>query len=357
MTPVSAQVTGTLETGASRISFGDAGGRSVFSVAPALRWDGARASLALGGSWSRFTGSGGGSSAQGVVSGSWFPLFVGSTAIEIGASAAGTTAEGLPETSVWFGTARLHLLRRHVGGWLGGSAGRASDGVSTESLARGEGAVWARTGPATLLVTVTPTWIGSDIQHTDNELSLRIAAGRVEVTGFAGWRIWGEPVDESNATWAGVTAAVAILPRVAIVGGGGSFPIDVAQGLERGTYATLGLRLATRREPPGETASRRDEIPELGPGFRVRPVRRGRWRIEVIHPRASQVELAGDFTDWEVRPLARPRSGGPWVLDLPIAPGIHRFNVRIDGGVWEVPAGVPAVRDEFSGMVGLLQVK
>jgi hypothetical protein len=79
------------------------------------------------------------------------------------------------------------------------------------------------------------------------------------------------------------------------------------------------------------------------------------------------VELMADFTDWVPVPLVRlPRgtAGGRardaadlWAAELVIAPGVHRVNVRVDGGPWRPPPGLSVVRDEFGGEVGLLVVR
>jgi hypothetical protein len=37
--------------------------------------------------------------------------------------------------------------------------------------------------------------------------------------------------------------------------------------------------------------------------------------------------------------------------------GIHHINMRIDGGTWIAPPGVPSIRDGFNGEVGVLVVK
>jgi hypothetical protein len=41
---------------------------------------------------------------------------------------------------------------------------------------------------------------------------------------------------------------------------------------------------------------------------------------------------------------------------LGLSRGTYRFNIRIDGGNWIVPAGVSRLADEFGGDVGLLRV-
>ena len=55
-------------------------------------------------------------------------------------------------------------------------------------------------------------------------------------------------------------------------------------------------------------------------------------------PGARRVEVKGDFTDWQ--PLALTASGdGRYRYALGLPPGMHRFNLRVDGGEWGVPGG------------------
>jgi hypothetical protein len=63
----------------------------------------------------------------------------------------------------------------------------------------------------------------------------------------------------------------------------------------------------------------------------------------------------GDFTDWEPRALNR-LGRDLWEITLPIMPGIHQVNVRLDKGKWRPPPGMPSMRDGFNGDVGILVV-
>lgn len=67
-------------------------------------------------------------------------------------------------------------------------------------------------------------------------------------------------------------------------------------------------------------------------------------------PEARTVELAGDFTDWKPVPL-QPWGDEAWRAYLPIAPGLHRLAIRIDGGPWRAPPGTRPIRSEFGGEV------
>ena len=34
--------------------------------------------------------------------------------------------------------------------------------------------------------------------------------------------------------------------------------------------------------------------------------------------------------------------------------GVHHINIRIDGGPWIAPPGLPSIRDGFNGEIGVL---
>jgi hypothetical protein len=73
-------------------------------------------------------------------------------------------------------------------------------------------------------------------------------------------------------------------------------------------------------------------------------------------PDARSVELSADFTDW--KPIALQRGDtDEWEATLPIAPGLHRLTIRVDGDAWTIPPGVASVPDEFHGTVGVIVVK
>ncbi len=89
--------------------------------------------------------------------------------------------------------------------------------------------------------------------------------------------------------------------------------------------------------------------------FEAAPDSSDRWTLRVQAPTAARVEIMGDFTHWE--PVALDRdANGRWSVRFAVAPGIHRMNVRVDGGPWGVPPGVPVLHDEFSGAVGMLVI-
>jgi hypothetical protein len=69
----------------------------------------------------------------------------------------------------------------------------------------------------------------------------------------------------------------------------------------------------------------------------------------------ARVEIAGDFTDW--KPVAlEPLHGGWWTQVFHVAPGLYRVQLRMDGGVWQSPPGLPRAEDGPGGPSGTLVI-
>jgi hypothetical protein len=67
-------------------------------------------------------------------------------------------------------------------------------------------------------------------------------------------------------------------------------------------------------------------------------------------PAASDVRLAGDFTDWQpAHPLSRSESG-TWSVVVPLTPGVHEYAFVVDGRDWTPDPLAPAVADGFGGV-------
>jgi hypothetical protein len=95
----------------------------------------------------------------------------------------------------------------------------------------------------------------------------------------------------------------------------------------------------TSMRPPGD-----GETPVVG-GVRV---------VRVKLAAASRVELMADFTDWE--PVELASRDGVWERAVSLRSGTYRVLIRVDGGEWIAPPGLPVVDDDFGGKVGLLVV-
>ena len=45
-----------------------------------------------------------------------------------------------------------------------------------------------------------------------------------------------------------------------------------------------------------------------------------------------------------------------WRYPAALPPGMYRFNLRVDGGPWLAPGGLPVAADEFGGAVAVVVV-
>jgi hypothetical protein len=153
--------------------------------------------------------------------------------------------------------------------------------------------------------------------------------------------------------WGSLNTAVVVNHRVSLVAAVGTVPTGVRADASRSRFATIGLRFAPAallREPLHPA------VRPSASAFRVVPMEAGLYRMVLRSPGARTVELSGDFNHWKAVALAQT-SPDVWEITLPLAPGTHRINVRINGDNWTAPPGIPSVNDEFNGRVGLLVVR
>ena len=54
-------------------------------------------------------------------------------------------------------------------------------------------------------------------------------------------------------------------------------------------------------------------------------------RFVIYRPDVSQVEIAGDFTDWKRIPMQRISNSGYWEISFELKKGEHRFSYILDG--------------------------
>lgn len=321
-------------------------------VAPMLRHTGSRLYAELGGSGARLDD--GSWSADGGGLAAWRPAERWGVGPEFIGFAGLSGAKGSDATTDLGGTARLH---RDVGAldvYAGGGV-TWNDGVlGTRTITSAElGAVLDRAGLQTS-VAIAPAW-GAGARYTDLSLYAR-REGRVTLELTGGLRAITAP-EHSSHGWVGGSAELGLGDRLTLVATGGGFPPDPGLGFPGGRFATLGLRLGRSSRSllrPPQAAPVARPLPWPGATFEVKDAGNGVREIVVTASAATSVEIAGDFTDW--RPVALVQEGDRWKARLPIPRGVHRFNLRIDGGAWRVPPGVGHAADEFGSEAGLLAI-
>jgi len=186
-------------------------------------------------------------------------------------------------------------------------------------------------------------------QYADVESSVYWTHGALALDGLLGTRLstsYGQ-----RATWGRAQASWALGEQLALVAAGGTRAPEPAIGRLGGNFFSLGVRVASAPWiahvlHPGARSS--------ASSFGVRADGKARI-IYVRAPAARTVELMADFTDWQPV-MMRHAANDEWELALPIAPGSHRVDIRVDGGEWKAPPGAGTVQDEFNGVVGLVVV-
>ena len=345
---LSAQVAGTLDGAATRISYSEGSPSTGLSIAPSLQVIRPWQSFIAGGAVTRFPGDVW--SVQGHIAGSTYLGPVRGFRHEDGGG-----------SSEFAGAARLHRFGAVHGGWIGANGGRSWDGFEWRGTLAVEAGGWARLGPGTLSVALTGSRVNDDLRFAEAESAFRMERGPLEVVAYGGLRHWFRPDDAAAEGWGGASIAWWIHDRLALTAAGGAYPADYAQGLPSGTFGSLGVRVSTGRL---SRARRINEPLDLllppvrpgAPGLAFERLDNGSARITLGGLDAAAVELMGDFTGWE--PIALVRSGQrEWTATVPIPAGIHRVNLRVDGGQWIVPPGLPSSTDEFGGAAGILIVE
>jgi hypothetical protein len=191
---------------------------------------------------------------------------------------------------------------------------------------------------------------------SDLEGALRWEVGRLEMNAQAGYR-FGDAYDVTpdSRHWSSARATVWLNDRVGIIGGGGRQPALPLRGLPARNFAMGGLELAYT--PVSKTA-----IPVSMPHailvkkFEMQAGMNGLHKMVVRVGGVETVDVMGDFSDWSPLTLVR-RGRDLWELNVPLGPGMHRINIRVDGGPWMAPPGLPTMHDSFSsGDVGLIVI-
>ena len=317
----------------------------------------------------------------GVLASPGFGPFRFSTEVQYGRSAwaptTALTAAVAPSLSIghgpvgaWLGTshARRERSRLQAGVWTSLRSVVLTLYGSTRSSSRLS--IGTRTVPDSIPNDTTGGWHHFDrtIADTSSRYSLFGASqlnarldwsrGRVAVnaslsTSEPSWNRRDSAETSSGAlVWGSVNASFTLNNRLALVAGAGTLP-ESSKHPGGSRFVTLGLRVspaALLREPLPAP------VRPAASSFAVEPIEPGLYRFVLRIPGARTVELSGDFNQWT--PTAMTQSAPDvWEVAMPLHAGTHRVNVRVNGDRWSAPPGLPAVRDEFNGTVGILVIR
>lgn len=363
--PLAGQAVGTLDIGASVVEYDGFLVSGAAVLAPALSFDAPQFSVGGQGSWTVFES--GNTIFQGTAAAAWLSPARDWWRAEVAGSAGFSKYAEADGVGHALARARLHFFAERAGGWVSGTFGGTFGESANVPVELGVGA-WTVRDPIAFVGSLAGTWLG-DSRHVDLLGAVRWTGGRVEVEGRLVIRPWTESGDAVGEPQPGVhgdlTASVSLSERMTVAVSGGGYPADPVRQVLAAKYVAVGLRLNV-------FGRERSPVPTLT-GALVRAARdldaaaaTGAPRLEVVPSaeprvlrvyvaRAETVELMGDFTDWRPVPLVRA-GAGVWEIRLALDPGVHRLNLRIDGGRWLVPAGTRREESEFGGGVGVVVV-
>lgn len=331
------------------------------TLAPSLRYDARAFSFATQTSWTVFES--GNSILQGSGAAAWLSPARGRARLELGATGGAFRYAAERASGHALGRARLHLSGARSGGWLAAAAGASFDSTTRAPFQFG-GGWWTVRNRFSAVTTVSTTWLGAD-RHVDLSGTARWTLPRMILETRAGLRPYAQSagrVGDAFATaWGEVAALIPLRSSVALDLSGGSYPTDPVRRVLGAKYVNAGLRIDFgRREqlpaltvPPAILAALENHRAEASPEARLEIEGQ---TLRVLAPGARAVEIMGDFTDWKEIALAH-RGSGVWEAALQIAPGVHRLNLRVNGGAWLVPLGTRPEEGEFGDKVGVIVVR
>jgi hypothetical protein len=243
--------------------------------------------------------------------------------------------------------ARLRLGAPSLGFAVGGGIGALSDHVDQRGLYRAQASVWKTFAVDQLFADAsfigTTASLVESTRYVDLSTSWRRVHQWLEIGATAGVRAGF--TNAATGGWGSADAAAWLAPNLAVVAAIGRALDDVPRGVPRTQYASITLRIAAR----GHASVTASDPPVDAP--RTVVTRAG---VIVRVDSASTVELMADFTEWAG--VALERSGKEWRLDRVVPPGLHRLAIRVNGGEWIAPPGLPRAADDLGGVVGLITV-
>jgi len=336
------------------------------SVAPSIRWDHPRGRgfVSARGTYLRFES--GNRSLDFSARGAFFMPLARRWRGELGAGVGASDYASIARFRHGIVDARVHLMDRDRGGWLSTSFGRSSFGDGPRPVAVVAMGVWLLRNDASIFASLDRSFVG-DTAYSDLRSSARLQRGGVQLDGTVGARII------SNGAGHGMYGEGSVLVPLgrstALIIAAGRYPTDVITGSIAGRYISAGFRLGKLALRPSRPAERPQPgippYPSAGGSAaptetRLEIASRNAdefTRLTLYAPGAGAVEISGDFTDWQPVQLQRSLTNrDAWEGRFRMARGIHRINVRRDGGTWIAPAGTTRSADDFGGEVGVFLV-
>lgn len=354
-----AQTRASLDAGASYVKYSGFLPSASFSLTPAFRATGERYSLLARGTWLRFES--GNNSIQGLLAGSLSVPVARNLVAEVGSELGASRYQDFARFSHALGRARLQWRSARTGGaWIGGTLGTAASDSGRQTVAGLGAGMWLAARDVTFALTGAGT-LTDDFSYADLEATLRhVRPNGLEAEAILSARA-GDPFNDPGP-FLEATVSIPLIRHTALVLAGGRYAADPVRGNVAGDYVSAAVRLTApfRQRPPVTMAIPREPTTEdtgtaVATLLEVIPGRGSARTLVFRVTGASRVEVMADFTDWIATSL-EALGADRWSLSLPVTPGRHRLNLRVDGGPWIVPVGTLPIADDFQGVVGAVVI-
>jgi hypothetical protein len=259
------------------------------------------------------------------------------------------------------GEFRLRRDTERGGLWIAATGGQTAFGSGQEARPVFAASVTALQRRSALVLSLSAgrAFVG-DTQYSDIGMTARGQYHKIELEMLVAARVLSEGA--GHGVYGEGSGSLPLSDQWSVVISGGRYPSDPIRGNIAGRYLSAALRF--RIQPSTRTiaplpvhrsgANGGDDPP---PSTQLTLARQSSNAVRLVlqTPPASQVEIAGDFTDW--RPVTMtPASGGRWEVVLPITSGVHQINLRLDGGPWTVPGGTTRLAGDYGDEVGTFVV-
>lgn len=109
----------------------------------------------------------------------------------------------------------------------------------------------------------------------------------------------------------------------------------------------VGFALAVALILLGRVTTGDDAVAAVTPGFTAAQPVYVQFRLDTTD--ASQVSLAGSFTEWQPNYSLHEAAPGVWTVTVPLDPGVHDYLFVVDGERWVPDPVAQPVADGFGG--------
>jgi hypothetical protein len=194
--------------------------------------------------------------------------------------------------------------------------------------------------PTLALLPVVRRYVSDDVQQTYTALGAVVATDFGTVWGNAG--LWPD-VDSVGTSWA-LGATFKLHSRASLHASGRHDAFDALYSNPAQTSWSLGLSVRLGAAPLNASP-----VPAA--------YENGQATIELAAAHSATAPMiAGDFTNWQPRPMQR--SGDSWIYRAALPPGVYNFSFVDAQGKWFVPEAYPGRKaDGMGGVVAVLVVR